>query len=58
MEVLYIYIYIHTHICIHVYIYIYIHIYNKLQALVTNEIGTPEAQLEPQITSLEKCKID
>ena len=24
----------------------------------TNEIGTPNPQLEPQITSLEKCKIN
>ena len=25
---------------------------------LTSEIGTPEPQLEPQITSLAKCKID
>ena len=24
---------------------------------LTDEIGTPDPQLEPQITSLEKCKI-
>ena len=27
------------------------------QLFVTNEIGTPD-QLEPQITNLEKCKIN
>ena len=29
-----------------------------LRAGRPDEIGTPDPQLEPQITSLEKCKID
>ena len=57
------------YVCMYVYIYIYIYIYNTCihtlgfvgfdagQNLIANEIGTPDPQLEPQITSLDKCNV-
>ena len=51
---MYLCIYIYIYICIHVYIYLYICIYIYIYTYIYN----PRPQLEPQTTSVEKCRIN
>ena len=53
---LYIYIYTYVYICISLSLYIYIYIYMYTHTLIRWN-RNPRPQLEPQITSLDKCKI-